>query len=172
MSVSRAIERKPALDEPSAAMKHLLIVYHSQSGRNAQLAQAVLRGALQEEAVETRLRRAFDADTADLLWADAVIFGSPENFGYLSGGLTDFLARTFYPYLEQAPQRSLPYAMFCSTGNDGTGAVRQLRRIARGYPMREIAEPLILCGELTVDYERQCEELGLTIAAGLGLGVF
>jgi multimeric flavodoxin WrbA len=36
-------------------MKHLLIVYHSQSGTNARLAEAALRGARQEEGVETRL---------------------------------------------------------------------------------------------------------------------
>src|SRR5690348_9727165 len=100
-------------------MKHLLIVYHSQSGSNARLAQVVLRGALQESDVETRLRRATEADTRDLLWADGVLFGSAENFGYLSGGLTDFLARTFYPYQQHAPGRSLCYAMFCNTGNDG-----------------------------------------------------
>lgn len=153
-------------------MKHLLIVYHSQSGSNAQLAHAVLRGAQQEEGIETRLVRAFDAATRDLLWADAVIFGSAENFGYLSGGLTDFLARTFYPYQENAPQRSLPYAMFCSTGNDGRGAVRQLQRIVLGYPMREVAEPLIVRGDIGGDAIVRGEELGLTIAAGLALGIF
>ena len=153
-------------------MKHLLIVYHSQSGVNARLAQAVFRGAQQEDAVETRVRRAFDADTHDLLWADAVILGSAENFGYLSGGLTDFLARTFYPYQECAPQRSLPYAMFCGTGNDGSGAVRQLRRIVGGFPMREVAEPLIVRGDIGEEALAHCEELGLTVAAGLAIGMF
>lgn len=153
-------------------MKRLLIVYHSQSGSNAKLAQAVLRGAQQETEVETRLLRAFDACTDDLLWADAVIFGSAENFGYLSGGLTDFLARTFYPYQQHASQRSLPYAMFCCTGNDGRGAVRQLQRIVIGYPMREVAEPIIVRGEISAEDTLRCEELGLTIAAGLSLGIY
>lgn len=153
-------------------MKHLLIVYHSQSGSNAQLAQAVLRGAQQEVEVETHLLRAFDACTNDLLSADAVIFGSAENFGYLSGGLTDFFARTFYPYQQCAPQRSLPYAMFCSTGNDGRGAVRQLQRIVIGYPMREIAEPIIVRGEIDENDLKRCEELGLMIATGLSLGIY
>ena len=153
-------------------MKHLLIVYHSQSGSNARLMQAVHAGAMQEADVETRVRRASDADTEDLLWADAVIFGSPENFGYLSGGLTDFLARTFYPYQEHAPNRSLPYAMFVGTGNDGRGAVRQLQRIVSGYPMREVAESVIVRGEANASDLTRCEELGLTIAAGLALGIY
>jgi multimeric flavodoxin WrbA len=153
-------------------MKHLLIVYHSQSGGNAKLAQAALRGAQQEVEVETKLLRAFDACTEDLLWADAVIFGSPENFGYLSGGLTDFFARTFYPYLDQAPTQSLPYAMFCGTGNDGSGALRQLRRIVTGYRMREVAEPIFVIGDIKDEDLQRCEELGLTFAAGLSLGIF
>jgi multimeric flavodoxin WrbA len=163
-------------------MKHLLIVYHSQSGSNARLAQAALRGALQESDVEVRLLRASDADTRDLLWADGVLFGSAENFGYLSGGLTDFLARTFYPAQLQSqlqpqlqPQRqsrSWVYGMFVATGNDGRGAVRQLQRIVGGYPMRAVAEPIIVRGEITDAALVSCEELGLTLAAGLALGIF
>lgn len=153
-------------------MKHLLIVYHSQSGKNAQLAQAVLRGAQQEVEVEARLLRAFDAETHDLMWADAVIFAAPENFGYLAGGLTDFFARTFYPYLEQALTQSLPYAMVCGTGNDGSGALRQLRRIVTGYRMREVAEPVFVIGDIKDGDLQRCEELGLTFAAGLSLGIF
>lgn len=157
-------------------MKHLLIVYHSQSGSTAQLAQAAARGARQDSDVELRLRRAADADTRDLLWADAVLLGSPENFGYLSGGLTDFLARTFYPWQQEnarlGQQRSLPYGVFISAGNDGSGALRQLERIVGGYPLRRVAEPLILRGEVDAAGCARCEELGLTLAAGLTLGIF
>jgi multimeric flavodoxin WrbA len=151
-------------------MKHLLIVYHSQSGSTAQMAAAALRGAQQEIDTETRLLRAADADTQDLLWADAVLFGSPENFGYLSGGLTDFLARTFYPL--QGQPRNYPYGVFISAGNDGRGALKQLERIVTGYPMRQVAEPVIVRGEVTPEGLARCEELGLTLAAGLALGVF
>lgn len=151
-------------------MKHLLIVYHSQSGTNAQLAAAALRGARQEEGTETRLRRAVDADTQDLLWADGVLFGAAENFGCLAGGLTDFLARTFYP--AQLQPRSWIYGAFIGTGNDGRGAVKQLQRIALGYPMKEVVEPVILRGAIDQAALAKCEELGLTLAAGLALGVY
>lgn len=151
-------------------MKHLLIVYHSQSGTNAQLAEAALRGARQEEGTETRLVRAADADTDDLLWADGVLFGAAENFGYLAGGLTDFLARTFYP--AQMQPRSWIYSAFIGTGNDGRGAVRQLQRIALGYPMKEVAEPVIVRGPVDAAALARCEELGLTLAAGLAMGIF
>ena len=151
-------------------MKTLLIVYHSQSGATAQLAEACARGAAQEEQVEVRCLRALYAGTRDLLWADGVLFGSPENFGYLSGGLTDFLARTFYPSLPR--QLNLPYAAFISAGNDGSGAVRMLERIVGGYPLKKIAEPLIVKGLPTEADLQRCEELGLTMAAGIAMGLF
>lgn len=153
-----------------AQARNLLIVYHSQSGATAQLAAAVHRGAQQEEGVSIRLLRAMEATTQDLLWAHGVLFGSPENFGYLSGGLTDFLARTFYPALPH--QLSLPYAAFISAGNDGSGAVRMLERIVGGYPLKKIAEPVIVKGVPSVEGLQRCEELGLSMAAGVALGLF
>lgn len=151
-------------------MKRLLIVYHSQSGATAQLADAVARGVAQEPDVTLRVRRAMAADTRDLLWAQAVIFGSPENFGYLSGGLTDFLARTFYPALPH--QLSLPYSAFISAGNDGSGAVRMLERIASGYPLKRVLPPVIVRGVPDAEGLQRCEELGLTIATGLAMGIY
>jgi multimeric flavodoxin WrbA len=151
-------------------MKTLLIVYHSQTGNTEQLAQAVQRGACQESATATRLLRAFDATLQDLLECQGVLFGTPENFGYMSGAIKDFFDRTFYP--AQPYQLNLPYALFISAGNDGTGAVRQIDRILAGYPMRQVAEPVICRGAVTDEHLVQCEELGLTLAAGLALGIF
>jgi multimeric flavodoxin WrbA len=78
-------------------VKTLLIVYHSQTGNTAQLAQAVYHGACQVPETLTRLVRAFEATLEDLLACHGVLFGTPENFGYMSGALKDFFDRTFYP---------------------------------------------------------------------------
>ena len=82
-----------------AAEKHLLIVYHTQSGSTQAMAEAVIRGVRHPEVsgIELRIASAFDAGVDDLLWAEALIFGTPENFGYMSGALKDFFDRTFYP---------------------------------------------------------------------------
>lgn len=151
-------------------MKHLLIVYHTQSGSTRELAQAVQRGADTEADVELRVLRAMDACVDDLLWCDAVIFGTPENLGYMSGGLKDFFDRTFYP--AEPHQLNCPYAIFISAGNDGTGALRQLERIVKGYPMRCVAEPLIVKGEVDATGLQACEELGMAMAAGLSMGIY
>ena len=151
-------------------MKHLLIIYHSQSGSTLKLAEATFKGASREADVETRLLRAMEAGTEDLLWCDAILFGTPENLGYMSGGLKDFFDRTFYPALPH--QLNIAYGIFVSAGNDGTGATQQIQRIAKGYPLREVAEPVIVCGEVNAAGIKSCEELGHALAAGLSLGIF
>lgn len=150
--------------------KKLLIIYHSQSGSTRRLAEAVYQGAGTETAAQTRLLRAMEAGVRDLLWCDAVIFGSPENLGYLSGGLKDFFDRTFYPAEPFA--LNIPYGVFISAGNDGSGALRQLQRIVKGYPMRAVAEPVIVRGEVTAQGIEQCEDLGAALATGLCMGIF
>ena len=114
--------------------------------------------------------KAMDAGLEDLLWANALILGTPENFGYMSGALKDFLDRTYYP--AQGQVDGLPYTVFISAGNDGTGALSAIQRIARGYPMREVQDAVIVRGEVTAQDIARCEEHGMAMAAGLELGVF
>ena len=151
-------------------MKHLLIVYHSQSGGAQQMADAVLRGAERETDVETRMVRALEAGIDDLLWANAVIFGTPENFGYMSGALKDFFDRVFYEIIEDTP--GLPYALFVKAGSDGEGAVRSIERLVTGLKWKAIAPPLVVTGKVTPDDLDRCIELGATMAAGLEAGMF
>ena len=136
------------------------------------MAEAVHRGATsaEVEGVETRFLTAAHAGVEDLLWAHALALGTPENFGYMSGALKDFLDRTFYPC--EGKVVSLPYAIFISAGNDGRGALSSIERIARGYPLKLVQEPIIARGEVTGEVLESCETLGLALAAGLEMGVF
>ncbi len=154
------------------SLKHLLVVFHSQTGRTEQLANAVIGGAraAASESVEVRVRRAKHADAEDLRWADALLLGTPENFGYMSGAIKDFFDRTFYAVAGE--KAALPYALFVSAGNDGTGAVRSIERIVGGYPLREVQAPIVVVGAVSRAQLDECEQLGAALAAGLELGVF
>lgn len=154
------------------SLKHLLIVYHSQTGNTARMARSAYLGATvaEIEGVETRLLRAAQANTDDLLWADGLLLGTPENFGYMSGAMKDFLDRTYYPC--EGRIQSLPYATFISAGNDGLGALTAVRRIANGYPFKEVQAPIIAKGPVDEHILQRCAELGTTMAAGLELGMF
>ena len=152
--------------------KHLLIVHHSQSGTTSQMAEAVIRGAQSPEIVnvEVRTRSALEATAADLLWCDAFILGTPENFGYMSGAMKYFLDRSYYECLDRIDGR--PYALFVRAGNDGTGAIASLQRILKGLAVREVQDPVLIAGEFDATRLVECEELGMTMAAGLEAGVF
>ena len=152
-------------------MPRLLIVYHSQTGNTKAMAEAARQGATDPliEGVDVRLKTVADAGAADLLAAQGLLLGTPENFGYMSGGMKDFLDRTFYPV--EGKLRPLPYAVFISAGNDGEGALRAIRRIAGGYPFVEVQDPIIARGDVE-PHLPACRELGMTLAAGLEAGVY
>ena len=151
-------------------MKSLLITYHSQSGASAQLARAARRGALTQSGVNVVVRRVWDAGVEDLQRAQGLLLVGAENSGALSGGMKDFLDRTFYPAIARG--LVMPYALLLSAGNDGRGAVRQAQRIMSGLPFPEATEPVILRGEVTGPHLQASEELGAAFAAGLVMGIF
>ncbi len=150
--------------------KTLLVVYHSQSGNTRQLVSALAEGAALEPQVQLQSVPALEAGVADLRAADGVVFASPENLGYMSGALKDFFDRTYYP--AQPLQLGLPYALVISAGNDGRGAVREIDRILRGYPMKPVTEPIIVRGEVDEAARERCRELGQAMAAGIDMGMF
>ena len=156
----------------ASAAKHLLIIHGGHAGgRTHRLVQAVQRGVLAtEEAIEIRTLPALEASEVDLLWAHGLLIGTPEHFGYMSGAVKDFMDRTFYP--AEGKVDGLPYAIFVSASNDGTGAVNSIERIALGYKWKKIAEPVIVKGDVTESDLQRCGELGQTMAAGVSLGIF
>jgi multimeric flavodoxin WrbA len=153
-------------------MHHLLIIHGGhEGGRTHQLVEAVQRGVRDaEESIELRTLPALQAGIEDLLWANALLIGTPEHFGYMAGAVKDFMDRTFYP--AEGKVDGMPYAVFVSAGNDGTGAVSAIDRIALGYKWKKVAEPVIVVGEVTEADLQRCAELGQTLAAGLALGIF
>jgi multimeric flavodoxin WrbA len=163
-------------------MKTLLIVFHSLTGGTRQMAEATARGARTEAGVVVRLLSAGQANGDDVLAADGYVFAAPENLAALAGRMKDFFDRTYYPVLERVNGR--PYATLICAGSDGMNAVRQILRIATGWRLRAIAEPIIICTHaqtpelilapktIAPNDLARCEELGAAIAAGLAAGIF
>lgn len=163
-------------------MKRLLIVWHSRTGAARAMADAAARGAGAEAGVETRMLMAEAVGPDDLLAADGYLFACPENLAAMSGAMKEFFDRNYYPVLERLNGR--PYGMLIAAGSDGTNAVRQMARIATGWRLKPIADPIIVCTHAqapeailapktvsAADLAR-CEELGAALAAGLAMGVF
>ena len=158
-------------------MKRLLIVYHSQFGGTAQLAEAALGGARAVAEVDTHLRHAAAAGIDDLLRADALIIATSENFGGMAGLIKDFLERVYYPCSDRLAGRG--YTVLVCAGNDGTGAMRDVDRVARGLGLRKVHPGLIhrtgVVAQITTVPEEVlagATEVAATLAAGLAAGVF
>ena len=154
------------------AKKQLVVIAHAPSPNTARMRDALLRGAQREagQTVEARWVAPLEAGPKDVLGADALILGTTENLGYMSGALKDFFDRSYYPCLDRTPR--LPYALIIRAGNDGTGTRRAVESIARGLRWRAIQPPLICRGPWRDEFLAQCEELGAAVTAGLELGIF
>lgn len=152
--------------------KTLLIVAHAPSANTLKLREAVERGAGHEdiENVEVKVLAPLDAGPEDVLACDAIILGTTENLGYMSGALKDFFDRTYYPVLEKT--QGLPFSFYIRAGHDGTGTHRAIETITTGLRWRLVQEPLLCRGDYRDEFEDQCQELGLYLAAGLDAGMF
>jgi multimeric flavodoxin WrbA len=150
----------------------LLIVFHSRTGGTAAMTDAVVAGADDDaiEGVDVRVQQAFDTTVDDVRACNAIVLGTPENFGYMAGAIKDFFERVYYPLLEAT--QGLPYALFVKAGTDGDGAVRSIERIVAGLRWKLVIPPVVVVGDLHTDDLERCRELGATMAAGLEAGLF
>jgi len=153
------------------SMKHLLLVAHIPSTNTKAMRDAVAAGATAPEVGEVELRSLtpFEAGPDDVKWSDAIILGTTENLGYMSGALKDFFDRVYYPCLEETQGK--PYALYIRAGHDGTGTRRGIETIVTGLRWRAIRPPLICRGDYQPDFVDQCRDLGLLVAAGLEAGI-
>ena len=165
--------------------KTLLIVYHSHTDGTRQMVHALREGALsanEDGALQVHLLHASEAGPEDVLQADGYVFATPENLAAISGLMKDFFDRSYYGAFERINGR--PYATLICAGSDGSNAARQIARIATGWRLKAVAEPLIICTHAQTpeaiaatkhipDAElAQCRALGEALASGLVMGIF
>lgn len=156
----------------------LTIVWHSRTGAARALAAAAADGA----GGEVALVLAGTATPERMLAATGYLFVCPENLGTMSGAMKEFFDAHYYPLLGRVEGR--PYATVIAAGSDGRGAQAQIDRIATGWRLRRVAEPLIvnlaaqtpaaILAEKTVPPAalEAARELGAALAEGLRMGIF
>ena len=156
----------------------LLIIWHSRTGGSAALAAAAAAGA-----GDAARRVAADDVTPEMIKAAAgYLFVGPENLAALSGAMKEMFDRCYYPCLGRIEGR--PYATIICAGSDGENAQRQLDRIATGWRLRRVADPVIvntdaqtpetILASKTIAADRLAEarDLGAALAEGLAAGIF
>jgi len=163
-------------------MRTLLIVHHSMTGGTLQMAHAAAAAARAEPQLTVAMLRAAEAGASDVLGADGYLFATPENLAAMSGQMKDFFDRTYYAALDRLNGR--PYGLLICAGSDGRQAAEQIARIATGWRLRAVAEPVIVCThaqtperilrpkQIEASELARCAELGATLAAGVAMGIF
>lgn len=148
-------------------MTTLLVVHHTPSPATRELLETVLAGASDPEitGVEVVLRPALAATVGDMLAADGYLFGTPANFGYMSGALKHFFDTVYYPVLDYVAGR--PYGLWVHGNDDTVGAVSAVERIATGLALSRAAEVLEVTGPIGKAVRERAYELGGTLAAVL-----
>jgi len=156
---------------------HLLIAWHSRTGGSEALARAAAEGAR-----TARLVAADAVTPVDLTAAAGYLFVGPENLAALSGAMKEMFDLCYYPCLGKLEGR--PYATIVCAGSDGEGAQRQIDRIATGWRLKRVADPLIvntaaqtpeaILAPKTIRADRlgAARDLGAAMAEGLAAGIF
>lgn len=152
-------------------MKQLLIIAHAPSPNTRQLRDAAVRGASHPDLDQMHcvVKAPLEAGPNDVLACDAILLGTTENLGYMSGALKDFFDRSYYPVLEQ--KQGLPCALYIRAGHDGTGTQRAVESIVTGLRWRWVQPPLILRGQWQPSFTGQVEELSMTLAFSVESGI-
>jgi len=151
--------------------KQLVLIAHAPSSNTKKMVEAIIKGASNPEVdnVDIRYISPFETQPNDILSAQAVILGTTENLGYMSGALKDMFDRCYYECLEKT--QGMPFSFFVRAGHDGTGTRRAIESITTGLRWRVVQEPLICRGDFQSEFIIQCEELGLSMAASLDAGI-
>nr|WP_246481091.1 flavodoxin family protein [Motiliproteus sediminis] len=151
--------------------KRLLVIAHAPSEKTQQMLEGILRGASHTEIenVELIYLPPLEVHSHDIKAADALIIGTTENLGYMSGLTKDCFDRCYYGCLEST--QGMPFTFYIRAGHDGTGTKRAIESITTGLRWRLVQEPLVCRGEFQSDFITQCEDLGLSMAASLDAGI-
>lgn len=151
--------------------KQILLIAHTPSPNTVKMVNAVIKGASNPDLESTTLKFLGPLETQpqDIINAQAIILGTTENLGYMSGLMKDMFDRCYYECLEKT--QGMPFTFYIRAGHDGTGTKRAIETITTGLRWKIIQQPIICKGEFKLEFLEQCEELGLSIAAGLDLGI-
>ena len=144
-------------------MPKVVIIYYSRTGNTEAMAKAVAQG-VEDEGVETEVKRVDYATSYDFMSADAVAFGSPCYFAYMSGKLKDFFDRMLQ-VLDKVIDK--PAAAFISAGEETDGgkeALLSIETMMNYFMLRRVADGIICPEKPEKTNIEECKKLGSALA--------
>ena len=152
--------------------KKLLVVSNSRTGSTNKLcveAIADIKNSYNTSII-TYSMDSLAATAKDVIQADAIILGSSENFGYMSGAMKVFFENVYYDVIEE--KRGMPFGIIIKADTSGIGAYNGIVKITDALGWKEAIEPLMVVGCLTDFHLEQARLFGSTLAAGLEIGAY
>lgn len=143
-------------------MPKVLVIYHSQTGNTEAMANAICEGASSTETI-VLMKRAIDATAEDLLACDVVVFGTPNNFGYMAGLVKDFFDRVWLAVQDKVVGK--PYVTFGSSGSGDVSALNSVARFCNYFRLKRASEGIIAVENPSAAILERCRELGRQLAS-------
>ena len=107
--------------------QNVLITYYSESGHTSLMAKSVAEGAQQAQSATVRLLTIDRTSEEDLLWADAIIVGSPVHSANIAAPVQEFI-RT-WPFLDQKLKDKIGAAFVTGGGISAGEEIAQMNLI-------------------------------------------
>lgn len=143
-------------------MKKLLIVYYSRTGNTRKMAHEIAKGASNVAGIEVIVKKVTDTNNNDLLYADAVIMGSPTYFRQMSAELKLFIDKSVKVYEKLKNKIG---AVFTSTGTrkDGEKCLVSPYEALDCHGLKVVAKVLAV-GAPNAKVKKECKKLGKQVA--------
>lgn len=131
------------------------------------MAKAVQEGAVSAGATVS-LKKVAEATMDDLLDCDAVIFGAPTNFGYMSGAMKEFLDQAYIALGSKTASK--PYAAFGCGDAGGKPVINSIDHICQEFCqfskfyLEKAAEGVSAKGKPSPEIFEECKQLGRKMA--------
>ncbi len=123
-------------------MAKILIVYHSQSGNTAAMAEAVAEG-VKKAGVELVIKRVQETDVDDFLEPDGIIIGSPTYFAATTAEIKRLIDDSIKHYKRLEGKVG---AAFASAGGIGGGGETAILDILRAFLVHGMIVPGFVSG--------------------------
>ena len=144
-----------------------MVVSNSRTGSTNKLCIEVIADI--KDSIVTYSTDSLIANSKDVLQADAIVLGSSENFGYMSGAMKVFFENIYYDVIEKKEECHLE---LLSKPVQAIGAYNGIIKITNALGWKEAIEPLIVVGSVTDLHLEQARLFGSTLAAGLEIGAY
>ena len=127
----------------AAGAPKVLVVYHSETGHTRTLAEAIAKGCESEGAGAVRVKSCANATYSDdVLWADAVVVGSPVHYGNPSAGILAWFEKEWEHGFTDPKLSGKVGSAFATGGgvNQGLGhVVTGLQRVLESFRIQYVA---------------------------------